>query len=426
MIWTQDAKRVPQWVQIALLGLLSLIVWVACGAGPDPHASDGTGGHEASSEQETGSHGGALLRDGSFALELAMREEPEPELWAWATAAGETVAPVEVALRVELGRLGGRVDVIRFEPEGDALRGRPGIGEPHSFEVKVEATHAGESHTWRYESFEGRTRIAEELATRLGVETAVAGPAVLAHTVTLYGEVRADPARTRALRARFPGVVRGAHAEIGDSVAKGAPVLTIESDESLNRYTVDAPIAGVVTGREANPGEHTADRVLMTLTDVSSVWAELSVFPGNRGKVRVGQAVEVRRASGSDALRGEISNLEVVTRADQSIRARVVLRNPNDPSRRLLPGDYVTAVVVTGEDSVALAVERAALQSFRDFSVVYARFGEVYEVRMLELGREAGALVEVLAGIEPGTRYVAAGSFVIKADIEKSGATHDH
>ena len=48
------------------------------------------------------------------------------------------------------------------------------------------------------------------------------------------------------------------------------------------------------------------------------------------------------------------------------------------------------------------------------------------EVRMLELGREAGEYVEVLGGIEPGTRYVAASSYVIKADIEKSGASHDH
>ncbi|MYI69911.1 MAG: secretion protein HlyD, partial [Boseongicola sp. SB0673_bin_14] len=75
---------------------------------------------------------------------------------------------------------------------------------------------------------------------------------------------------------------------------------------------------------------------------------------------------------------------------------------------------------------VPLAVRRSALQTFRDFTVVYAQIGDEYEVRMLELGRAAGDWVEVLGGLDPGTRYVTENSYVLKADIEKSGATHDH
>jgi cobalt-zinc-cadmium efflux system membrane fusion protein len=57
---------------------------------------------------------------------------------------------------------------------------------------------------------------------------------------------------------------------------------------------------------------------------------------------------------------------------------------------------------------------------------VYAKVGEEYEVRMLELGREAGEWIEVLGGIDLGTVYVTDNSYIIKADIEKSGASHDH
>jgi cobalt-zinc-cadmium efflux system membrane fusion protein len=45
---------------------------------------------------------------------------------------------------------------------------------------------------------------------------------------------------------------------------------------------------------------------------------------------------------------------------------------------------------------------------------------------MLELGERDGEWVEVLGGIDPGTPYVVEQSFLIKADIEKSGASHDH
>ena len=79
-----------------------------------------------------------------------------------------------------------------------------------------------------------------------------------------------------------------------------------------------------------------------------------------------------------------------------------------------------------GEGEAPLAVRTKALQPFRDFTVVYARVGNTYEVRMLELGRRTDEWTEVLGGLEPGTEYVVDGAFLIRADIEKSGASHDH
>jgi cobalt-zinc-cadmium efflux system membrane fusion protein len=92
----------------------------------------------------------------------------------------------------------------------------------------------------------------------------------------------------------------------------------------------------------------------------------------------------------------------------------------------LLPGTFVTGQIRVGEYAVPLAVRRKGIQTFRDWSVVYAQVGDEYEVRMLELGRSAGDWVEVLSGLDPGTRYVTHNSHLIKADIEKSGATHSH
>ena len=45
---------------------------------------------------------------------------------------------------------------------------------------------------------------------------------------------------------------------------------------------------------------------------------------------------------------------------------------------------------------------------------------------MLETGRSDGRMTEVLGGLEPGTEYVVGNSYLIKADIDKSGASHDH
>jgi cobalt-zinc-cadmium efflux system membrane fusion protein len=93
---------------------------------------------------------------------------------------------------------------------------------------------------------------------------------------------------------------------------------------------------------------------------------------------------------------------------------------------RWLPGMTVEADVAVAERQVPLAVRESGLQRFRDFTVVFAQVGDAYEVRMLTLGARDGEFAEVLSGLKPGTRYVTAQSFLIKADIEKSGASHDH
>lgn len=407
-----------------LLGTFALGL-LACGGG-DPQAGGAAHGQhdEGAAPEAKGPNGGRLLTSGDFDLELAIFERGvPPEFRAWARKDGRPIAPAEVSLRVRLARLGGRVDEIAFAPEGDQLRGDTVIYEPHSFEVSIEAAHDGETHTWHYEDFEGRTRIVPEIAASLGVETAVAGPAVLEDTVTVYGRIRANPARVREARARFDGVIRSVYAEVGDSVEKGDRLLTIESNESLNTYSIAAPIGGVVTQRDANPGEQTSGRLLLTITDTTSVWVDLAVFPGDRSRVRAGNPISIVPAAGGEAATGAISSVEVLAKEDQSVTARAVLPNPEG---RLVPGSFVTAEITVGEHEVPLAVRREALQAFRDSTVVYAQVGEEYEVRMLDLGREAGAYVEVLGGIESGTRYVAANSYVIKADIEKSGASHDH
>jgi len=66
------------------------------------------------------------------------------------------------------------------------------------------------------------------------------------------------------------------------------------------------------------------------------------------------------------------------------------------------------------------------LQSFRDWTVVFIQIGDTYEIRPLELGRSDGRYTEVLNGLNAGDRYVVENSYLIKADIEKSGASHDH
>jgi len=124
-----------------------------------------------------------------------------------------------------------------------------------------------------------------------------------------------------------------------------------------------------------------------------------------------------------ETYRGTVSYIEPQVRNDQARIAWLMLPNESD---ELTTGSFVHAEIEVANIDVPLAVKRIGLQDFRDFTVVYAKFGEQYEVRMLELGRKGEEWVEVLGGLNPGTEYVTENSYILKADIEKSGASHDH
>ncbi len=375
-------------------------------------------------EPERGPHGGRVLRNGEFSLELAIFEAGvPPEFRVWASASDNPVSPTEVDVNVTLTRLGGAVDEIAFYQQADFLRGNGVVYEPHSFIVEVDASHRGERYSWQYDNFEGRVRISAEMAASAAIATEIAEPATIRDFVTVYGRVVSNPEKVSHVTARFDGVIRSADTSIGDQVEQGQTIAVIEADDSLTSYSIKAPIAGTIIERHANPGETTGGRTLFTIVDPSSVWAELAIFPSDRGRIEVGAPVAVRTAVGDIRIAGEIALLSPVAGNNQSVTARVRLDNSNG---LLAAGMYLTGEIEVAQHEVALAVKRTGLQSFRDFTVVYAQVGDEYEVRMLELGRQDDIWVEVLGGLDPGTNYVTTNSYIIKADIEKSGASHDH
>jgi cobalt-zinc-cadmium efflux system membrane fusion protein len=402
------------------------VLLAACSGGNSERDAASKVGHgvEAGPEPEKGPHRGRLLKDGDFTLELSIFETGvPPEFRVWVSEQDQPVKPDDVDLTVKLIRLGGHVNNIGFKPQDDFLRGDTVIYEPHSFVVSIEAIHNGKTHRWQYDNFEGRTKIGAGVAEAFGLETLIAGPVVLQETVTVYGRIMTNAEHVREVSARFDGVIQSVTPSLGDTVHKGQPLAKVESNESLKSYTIKAPISGVITQRDANPGEQTGGRQLFTITDTSSVWADLSVFPANRARVIAGAPVTITAATGDLPVVSVINRVNIQAETNQSVTARVVLDNPDS---RFLPGTYVTAEVTVGTHPVPLAVKRTGLQTFRDFTVVYAQIGDEYEVRMLELGRQNREWIEVLGGLDPGTRYVSENSYLVKADIEKSGASHDH
>lgn len=197
------------------------------------------------------------------------------------------------------------------------------------------------------------------------------------------------------------------------------------SGNDLTRYEIRSPIAGTVTDKQVAAGQVVgADANILVISDLSTVWAEITVYAKDLNTVRVGQQVTVRASAFDAQAQGQVSYLgALVGTQSRTTNARVMLPNAQGIWR---PGLPVNVELVAEQVEVPLAVSLEGLQTLGEQQVVFGRYGEQFEARPLRLGRSDGHYAEVLSGLLPGERYAARNSFLVKADLGKAGASHDH
>lgn len=193
----------------------------------------------------------------------------------------------------------------------------------------------------------------------------------------------------------------------------------------LNRYEVRAPFDGVVVEKHLALGEAVKeDASIFTISDLSSVWAEISVTAGDLNAVRVGESVVVNATALAASAKGKIAYVgALLGEQTRSAKAHVVLPNPGNAWR---PGLFVNVDVLAQETEVALAIAADAVQTVEQKQLVFVRVADGFRKQEVTLGRSDGKRVEILKGLSAGDVYAAAGSFVIKAELGKGSAEHAH
>lgn len=409
---------------LILLAGLAASAWLYQGS--PAHGEHGHGDEAAEAPEAKGPHRGRLLADGDFTLELAIFEAGvPPEFRAWFTKDGQPVSPADVKLSVTLIRPGKVEDRFTFAPAGDFARGDHEVVEPHSFDYVIVAEHAGVPHKWSFAAPEMQTVIAAAAAEQAGVKVEQAAAAELEETLEVYGRVALDLEGVRRASARFAGLVVETRKSLGDKVAAGEVVARVENSQTLVSAEVKAPGAGVVIARAAAVGDGVAEgAVLYTIAALDRVWVEFEIPRKDLARVKAGQTVELQADDGTEAAQGVIAWVSPLVSAEtQTAIARVVVPNADG---RWRPGGFVKGAVAVASSRAPVTVKASAVQTLYSFTVVFSQHGEVYQARPLELGRRNGDRVEVLKGLAAGETYVSEGSFLIKADIGKSGASHDH
>ena len=418
-----------------LISVLALAVLLAgCGKeAADEHANEERGEHTEAGEHgeaaepKKGEHGGRLLEQDGYAVELAIAEDGTPPKYqAWLYQDGKPLPASAGSVEVRLKRLGNVAEnhVLKPQPDG-SLMATTIVGEPHSFEVEVLSKVEDKALRWEYPSYEGRTEIAEKVAAESGIQVAPAAAGIIADEHEVQGLLTPIDGRIAKVMARFPGPIRSLRANVGDKVQAGQALASVESNLSLTNYTVNAPISGVVLERNASVGSVASEgSALFEIGDLSSLWVDLHIFGSDAQHIQPGVPVKVTRMSDGVTIETVLERvLPGTATASQSTVARATIPNADGLWR---PGSAVKARITVEEQPANLVVPLSALQTFRDWDVVFVRVGDTYEVRPVKLGKRDATHVEILSGLNAGDLVVIEQSYLVKADIEKSGASHDH
>ena len=296
-----------------------------------------------------------------------------------------------------------------------------------SFAIKMahsEDEH-GHGHSHAHEEDAHETHIHDEMAENSGIRTEIAGKRAIAETLSVNGKVLPSEHRIAHIIPRFSGIVKEGRKHIGDPVEKGEVLAVVESNQSLQPFEVRSQIAGTVINGHLIVGEFVPENQwVYIVADLSEVWVDLMVPLSQRKNINLAQKVKIFTPGNDIAIDGEISY--IAPYADDRSQSQIVRTVLKNDKKLLLPGMYVRGVIAISESNVEVAIQNSALQTLRGETTVFKKHGEHYEATPVKLGRTDGEWTEVVSGLSAGDEYVTQNAFLIKADILKSGAAHDH
>lgn len=197
------------------------------------------------------------------------------------------------------------------------------------------------------------------------------------------------------------------------------------ASSALGRYELRAPFDGMVVEKHISLGEAVKeDASVFTISDLATVWAEISVAANHLNLVRTGEPATIRSSAFEQAASGTVSYVgSLIGAQTRTATARVTLTNPQRVWR---PGLFVNVELVSSEANAPVTVSAEAVQTVEDKPTVFLRVPGGFVPQHVQTGRSDGQRIEIVGGLAPGAAHAGSGSFVVKSQQGKSSATHTH
>ena len=252
------------------------------------------------------------------------------------------------------------------------------------------------------------------------IVSATAAPGTLSLTARTFGRIVHDPASLSHIRARFEGIVKRITVNIGDYVKKGDILVIIESNKSLNQYSIVSPLSGKIIARHANDGEFTDGQVLLSVANYTRAVAQLAIFPKLRPRITANMEVILSL----EELQQESSISHISSSLDNKPYS-IAYVNVDNGSGYWPLGSMIQGDIQIGFQEVELVLPKSSIQELDGQTIVFVQEGERFYPRQVEIGRKDSRLVEIVKGVQIGQQVVVENSYLLKADLLKMEAGDD-
>jgi RND family efflux transporter MFP subunit len=226
--------------------------------------------------------------------------------------------------------------------------------------------------------------------------------------------------------------LRAAESEVADQRQKllllglsSQRIASLNSSSQISsEVNVPAPSSGTLTSRSVNPGEVIeANKELMRVTDLSSIWVVGQVYEKDLATIRVGSGANITSdAYPGRVFRGRISYVDPkVDPATRTAQVRIELGNPGQMFKIGMYVNVAFATLGAGEKTMPV-VPKDAVQNIGNQQTVFVATDKPTEfaVRAVRVGPETAGFYPVLEGLSVGERIVTVGSFLLRAEWLKA------
>jgi cobalt-zinc-cadmium efflux system membrane fusion protein len=260
--------------------------------------------------------------------------------------------------------------------------------------------------------------LSPEAIRMAGIRVATVRVGRLHRKIELPGEIGFNEDRLVHVTPRFPGVAREVHGHIGAYVRAGALLAVLESNESLSRYDITAPITGRIIEKHLAVGEFVAeDHDMFVVADLSTVWADCEVYAKDMDYVKQGSKVKISAVEGGRSTEAVLAYVAPLYDGEtRSALARAVIANDGETWR---PGTFIRAELELEMGGERLTVDKDAVQTVGEEKVVFVPAEEegAFELVPVVTGAKDAHSIEIVSGLTEGVRYVADGAFELKAKM---------
>jgi len=293
---------------------------------------------------------------------------------------------------------------------------------PHQKEIIVQPYHE-KTITKPKEKHDKEIHLSQDAIKKADIQILMTSSQEITIKKKVIGKITPNANKTIYIYPRYNGLIKALTKELGEDVQRGELLSVIESNDTLQKYSITSPFSGVIVKKLANIGEQVeVKKPIYQLSNLNTVWCDLSIYRKDAHHVKKGQKVIVK-----DEVLSVTSTISYVSplgvEHNQTMLARVVLDNKNS---QWLPGMYVDVFIDVENKSVPIAVAKSALHDLEGKKVIFKHTNEGFEAVSCTIGMVGQDYVEVQGCLQAGDKYAANNSYLIKAHLGKEGASHEH